>query len=275
MRAWLHRGLAVAGIVAPLSAACVAVTEIGPLEGDPLNPETHRAFIVAVDAVLFEDGGLTEAGRDEVVRAFGALRDVASADPKNTIAMALGRDLERLAAVTARAKAGTTLLGSDLRRQWLRIRSSLFDDAWWFRRSSADPIERAQPGPPAPSALRPATGAERAALDAALRTVDQVRDLATQDLSNAYDSEPHRQFVSLAGPAIGQALERLGPAPEAFGVDVSYAHAHRSAAESLRLLRTLTGLGAGAPRSSREYLIEKAGEHLATARRHVESMMMK
>jgi hypothetical protein len=54
----------------------------------------------------------------------------------------LGKDLKRFAAMASRAKVGTPLLNSQLRHQWLRIRSSLFDDAWWFRRSSADPIMR-------------------------------------------------------------------------------------------------------------------------------------
>jgi hypothetical protein len=127
-----------------LSAGCVEVRvpDLNNLAGDPLNPETHRAAIVAVDAVLFEDGPLGQAGRDQVEKTLLALSEVAAADPANTIAAELGKDLKRFSAMTSRARVGTPLLNSQLRHQWLRIRSSLFDDAWWFRRSSADPIMR-------------------------------------------------------------------------------------------------------------------------------------
>ena len=110
------------------------------LEGDPLNPEKHRATIVALDAILFEDGPLAEGHREEVAKQFAVVAEAASQDPANTIAMVHGRELRLLADIAKRTKVGTPRLNSQLRRQWLRVRSSLFDDAWWFRRSSRDPI---------------------------------------------------------------------------------------------------------------------------------------
>lgn len=115
-------------------------TRIGHLEGPPLNPEVYRAQIVAVDAVLFEDGPLTEAQREDVANTLVVMSRFAAADTTNTIARTLGQNMSTLGSMVKHTKVGTPLLTSRLRREWLRIRGSLFDDAWWFRRSSADPV---------------------------------------------------------------------------------------------------------------------------------------
>jgi hypothetical protein len=123
-------------------AAC-GETSIPTLEGDALNPEAHRAQIVVLDAILFEDGPLGEAERGEVEKTLLVVRQAAIADPSNGIAMMLGKDLQRLAGMVKSSRAGTPLLNSPLRQYWLRIRNSLFADAAWFRYSSRDPIEPA------------------------------------------------------------------------------------------------------------------------------------
>ena len=220
-----------------LSAACDDF-RIDKLVGDPLSPEVHRADIVALDAVLFEDGGLSDAGRKEVEKRLQALSVVAAKDPANTIAVRLGKDLKILAAGAARTPVGTTLLNSQLRYQWLRIRSSLFDDAWWFRRSSADPIEPEVPGPPPPSALRPPTDDERRGLSQALLSLGGLIDKARRDLSNEYESEAHREFVTEAERELGLDVERLGSKPPAYGIDVFYQDAHRWALEAVRVLKS-------------------------------------
>lgn len=132
---------AFAALLLTLSVAC-GETVIPKLEGDPLNPEANKAPIVALDAILFEDGPLAEGDRDEVARQLLVVSDAASKDPSNTIAMVHSRELKQLADAAKRTRVGTPRLNSQLRQQWLRIRSSLFDDAWWFRRSSRDPIEK-------------------------------------------------------------------------------------------------------------------------------------
>lgn len=123
------------------SAAC-GETVIPKLEGDPLNPEANKAVIVALDAILFEDGPLSEADREEVAKQLLVVSGVAAADPTNTIAMVHSRELKQLSDAAKSTRVGTPRVNSRLRMQWLRIRSSLFDDAWWFRRSSRDPIEK-------------------------------------------------------------------------------------------------------------------------------------
>lgn len=67
-------------------------------------------------------------------------------------------------------------------------------------------------------------------------------------------------------------VERLGELPPGL-VDIFYRDAHRAAGETIRNLQTLTGLGIGAPPSSRQYLINKAEEHFARAKAAAEKMM--
>lgn len=111
--------------------------------GDPLNPEAHRAQIVAIDAILFEDGGLGPVQRQELEKKLLELSEIATADKANTYAAHLGQQLRMLATAASRTRVGTPLLDSHLRQYWFRLRGSLFDDAAWFRHSSADPIEPA------------------------------------------------------------------------------------------------------------------------------------
>jgi hypothetical protein len=133
-----------AALLLTVSVAC-GETVIPKLEGEPLNPDAHRAPIVTLDAILFEDGPLGEGDGEAVATQLLVVADAAAKDLANTIAMAHSRELKQLADIARRTKAGTPRLNSRLRQQWLRIRSSLFDDAWWFRRSSRDPIEPVVP----------------------------------------------------------------------------------------------------------------------------------
>lgn len=254
------------------AVACTSAT-IGDLTGDPLNPELYRAQIVAIDAVLFEDGLLGAEGRDQVGNTLLVLAGVAESQSGNTIANTLGREMRTLAPRVKRTSVGTPLAGSQLRHQWLRIRSSLFNDAAWFRRSSADPIDPAVAGPSPPSALRPATADERVGLDQAIVTIGRLVERAKQDLPNAHESDARRQFSADAQQEVGLATDQLGLLPQGWGADNYYRAAHAAASEALRNLRMLSGLGVGAPRSSREYLIEKAEGHLRKAREKVAHMI--
>jgi hypothetical protein len=247
-------------------------TRIGNFEGDPLNPEVYRAQIVAVDAVLFEDGKLAESDREDVANTLVVMGRFAAADTTNTIAKTLGQNMRTLGAMVKHTKVGTPLLNSRLRREWLRIRSSLFDDAWWFRRSSADPIMPAVAGPPLPSTLRAANAEERAGLDQTLFSLGYLLNYAKRDLANDYDTDPHRQFVMDAEAELALDVERLGPVPPRFGIDLYYQDAYNDAAEAIRNMKTLVGLGTGAPTSSREYVINKVEEHLGQAREAVGRM---
>jgi hypothetical protein len=131
--------------------ACGDVS-LAPLTGDPLNPELYRAQIVAIDAVVFEDGPLGEPGRAEVSKILLELSEKIGSVPDNNIAKMHARELRTLGWRVKDASATNPAAAAALRQQWLRIRASVFDDAWWFRRSSADPIERAVAPPSSASA---------------------------------------------------------------------------------------------------------------------------
>ena len=258
---------------------CVACgeTRIGQLEqlvSDPLDPNAHRAHIVAVDAILFEDDGLGETERKQLAETLQALGKIASADAKHVIASNanIGRQLRALATAVERTRVGTPLLNSPLRQQWLRLRGSLFDDAWWFRHSSADPVAPIIAPPEAPSGLRTANGEERTGLDLTLSSLSDLVARAKEDLPNSLDSEPHRQFVKDAERLLTVATVRLGPEPPAYGIDISYKEAHRSAAAATRAATMLVGLETGAPTSSREYLIRNVDGHLRKAKEALAEM---
>ena len=253
-----------AAVSLTVSAACAGIGI--ELKGDPLNPELHRAKLVAIDAIVFEDGELSPDDAMQLETLLLSLSEIASADPANTIAVIHGKELKTVAAHAKSAAVGKMRINSPLRLQWLRIRSSLFDDAWWFRRSSADPIEPAVAAPPPPSPLRPATPEERAALELIVPTLEQIAELAKRNLINGYDTVGYREFAAIAKRDLAVVEARLPADPPAWGIDLAYTSAHRYVSEALRNAKTLAGLGVGAPRSSREYLIGKIGAHTRRAR---------
>jgi len=127
-------------------------------------------------------------------------------------------------------------------------------------------------GPPPPSTLRAANAEERVGLDQTLFSLGYLLNYAKRDLANDYDTDPHRQFVIDAEGELALNVERLGPVPPKFGIDLYYKDSYSAAAEAIQNLKTLVGLGTGAPTSSREYLINKVEEHLGHAREAVARM---
>lgn len=248
------------GVTALLVSACVSIPDVGSLTGDPLNPDQYRAQIVAIDAVLFEDDPLSADGRDGVANALQEIAASAGSDEANSIARTLARELRSLASGARRTRIGTPMGNSPLQHQWLRIRSSLFADAAWFRRSSSDPIESEVAAPP--KMLRAATVQERVGVEVALSSIAHVIDDAKRDFPNGSDN---------AREELDQDVRRLGAKPE-FEVDPYYRTAHAEALESLRNLRTVAGLGAGVSESSRQSLIDRAEEHLQSAQTSVDKM---
>jgi hypothetical protein len=262
---------AVAGVSAMILSCNRGGIRIGPLTGDPLDPEVYRAQIVAIDAIVFEDGSLGEAERGELANTLQVLGRSAATDPTNTIASSLGRDLQILASMARHTKVGTPLSGSRLQLEWVRIRGSLFADASWFRQSSADPIESAEAGPP--SSLRPASDEERRNLGSAIASLGSLIKRAREDLPNEYDSEAHRQYLVDTERELVLDSLRLGPPVAASGIDVYFKAAHGYATEGVEEVRTQARLGPGAPRKRREDLLAKAEEHLGQAREAMGKMM--
>jgi len=263
---------AVACVSATILLACSrGGTRIGPLTGDLLDPEAHRAQIVTIDAIVLEDGSLGEAEREELANTLQVLGRSAVTDTTNTIATTLGQNLQILASMARHTRVGTPLNGSRLRLEWVRIRGGLFADASWFRQSSADPIESAEAGPPA--SLRPATAEERRHLGSSIASLGSLIKRAREDRPNAYDSEAHGLYLVDTERELVLDSLRLGLPLPASGIDVNYKAAHGYVTEGVEEVRTQARLGPGAPRSRREDLLAKAEEHLGQARAAMGKMM--
>ena len=118
-----------------------------PRDGAPLNPDVHRAHIVAIDAILFQNAPLKQSERPELEQEILAIADAASADPDNAVARGLSLDLRLLSTMATSDKVRGPVANSELTRQWRHIRGSLFHEAAWFRRSAADPVASVVPPP--------------------------------------------------------------------------------------------------------------------------------
>jgi len=248
------------GLTPLLVSACVSIPDVSTLTGDSLDPNRYRAQIVTIDAVVFEDDPLSADGREQVASALKEIAASAGSDETNTIARQLAKELRALASGVERTRIGTPMNNSPLEHQWLRIRSSLFADAAWFRRSSADPIEPVVPAPP--KTLRAASVQERLGVEVALSSLVNVLDDAKRDFPNGSDN---------ARDELTRDVQRLGAKP-AFEVDPHYRAAHAEALEAIRNLRTVAGLSAGASDSSRQSQIERAEEHVRSAQTSLEKM---
>ena len=104
-----------------------------PPAGNTLSPDVYRPQIVEIDRIVFQNGPTDAGGADDLTAAVDALADrIDSAHPSPLVA-ALNRDLRRLRPVLPSSLPV-------LQRDWTRIRDELFGDAYWYRRSSADPV---------------------------------------------------------------------------------------------------------------------------------------
>ena len=101
---------------------------------DPLDPQRYEASIKAVDREVFTGGTLDKARRNALSESLKALAYEVSAPENNALALHFAGELRTLARMSERLRA-TPIESGPLQDQWMRIRSSLFDDAWWFARS--------------------------------------------------------------------------------------------------------------------------------------------
>lgn len=264
---------AVAGVAGmALHSSSQGQTRLGPFTGDALDPEAYRSSIVQIDAVLFEDGPLEESARTKASDALLALGRLTAIDTTNTIAVTLGQNARMLSSMVRHTSLGTPLAGSMPRKEWTRIRGSLFADAAWFRQSSADPVEPAEAGPPLPSTLLPVTAEARRDLKTALYSLSLLIESARRDLPNLTDNDAHRIYVSDTERelAINIARVRL-PLPPMVGVDNYYLRAREYTEGTMAALRTVMMLDPGNPR--RQQWLADAEEQLAKAEAAMGKMM--
>jgi hypothetical protein len=264
---------AIAGVAGlALHSSSQGQTRLGPFTGEALNPEKYRGSIVQIDAVLFEDGPLDESGRTQASDALLALGRLTVIDTTNTIAVTLGQNARMLSSMVRHTSLGTPLAGSMPRKEWTRIRGSLFDDAAWFRRSAADPVEPAEAGPPPPSTLLPASPEARRDLETALFSLTLLIESARRDLPNLKDSDAHRIYVSDTERELAIDIARVRlPLPPMVGVDNYYLRTRDHTEGAMAAVRTVMMLDPGNPR--REQWLASAEEQLAKAKKMMEQMM--
>lgn len=264
---------AVAGVVGMgVHASSRGQTRLGPFKGDALNPEQYRASIVAIDAVLLEDGPLSESGRTQAGDALLALGRLTAVDTSNTIAVTLAENARMLSSMVQHTEVGTPILNTRLRREWMRIRGSMFADASWFRQSSADPVATTVAGPPPPSNVHPATAEARSNLETVLYSLGLLIESGRRDLPNPGDSDIHRVYVSDTERELAAAAARLGPPPPAMvSVDVYYLRARDYTEGTMRALRSAAMIEPGNPK--REEWLSEADTQLAKAKQAMEKML--
>lgn len=264
---------AVAGVVGMgVHASNRGQTRLGPFKGEALDPEQYRASIVAVDAVLLEDGALSESGRTQASDALLALGRLTAVDTSNTIAVTLGENARMLSSMVQHTEVGTPILSTQLRREWLRIRSSMFADASWFRLSSADPVATTVAGPPPPSGVHPATAEARRNLETVLYSLGLLIESARRDLPNPGDSDIHRLYVSDTERELAINRDRIGPPPPGMvSVDIYYMRARDYTEGTIAALKSETMLDPGNPK--REEWLAEAEQQLAKAKQAMEKML--
>jgi hypothetical protein len=245
-------------------------TRLGPFKGESLDPAVYRAPITAVDAVLFEDGTLDEAGRATVRDQLLVLGRLTGTDTTNTIATALAQNARMLSSMAEHQAVGMSIPGSTLQREWMRIRSSLFADASWFRRSSADPVAPAVEGPPPPSPILSVSHEARVNLETALYSMNLEIQRARADIPNPYDSDAHRLYEVDTERELAVDSARIGEPEVRYNVDIYYRRAQEQADMTRRSIRGQARLY-NRPEHREELLVEAEGT-LAKARAYMAKM---
>lgn len=101
-----------------------------------LKAEDFQAEIEALDRVVFAAGPLVPARREELGRRFEALAARVKGSGNSKFLLIESLELRRMGSVSKDLPPDAPK--EQLQREWMRIRSNLFDDRSWFARSAAD-----------------------------------------------------------------------------------------------------------------------------------------
>jgi hypothetical protein len=134
----ISRNLSFLMLGALIVGACRGNADFSDVAPTPvtLKAEDFQKEILAIDRLVFADGPLVPARREDLGRRLEALagRVKASGDAPFLVLESL--ELRRLASGTRDLPPDAPK--STLQREWMRIRNNLFDDRSWFARSAAD-----------------------------------------------------------------------------------------------------------------------------------------
>jgi hypothetical protein len=214
-------------LLIPLLAACSPAPQSSMTVAQPLDPEFYRQEIGMLDAAVFQDGRLDENRQMEVAVGLDQLmRNVRLDDEAPATADTLMHALGELYARVAGSDTSKKMEDSGIREEWIRIRSTYFADAGWFRDSPDDPVDDLRTAPPTDAAVAFQREGLRAntALYEALMKLMMLAGAEQKDLQVNKEEELRR-------------LEELFRAPS----PIENPHFHRVRSEGLEAIRYIRG----------------------------------
>ena len=128
-----------AALAAALSAAgCRGDADFSDAMPAPvtLKAEDFQEEIVAIDRLVFAEGPLVPARREELGRRLEALAGRVKAAGESKFLLIESLELRRLASFSKGLPPDAPKTA--LQNNWMRIRNNLFDDRAWFARSAGD-----------------------------------------------------------------------------------------------------------------------------------------
>ncbi len=101
-------------------------------ESPPVDPEPHRTTIESIERVLFRNGPISEEQRASLCQGIARLSEQLARGEPSALVARFRKELGKLGAAAGRLPVGKGIESTSLRREWQRIRGSLFSDAPWF-----------------------------------------------------------------------------------------------------------------------------------------------
>lgn len=102
-----------------------------------LSAEQFQAEIMAIDRLVFGEGPLADARRNDLARRLESLAARVKTSGDSRFLLIESLELKRLAS-GAKSLPDAPAARTSLQNNWMRIRSNVFDDRAWFARSAAD-----------------------------------------------------------------------------------------------------------------------------------------
>ena len=221
----------------------------------PLDPELYRQEIALLDATVFENVPLTEDQHMDVIVGIDRLaRSIRLDDEAPATAQALMEALMGIYTMAPPDSATpTTMQASGIREEWIRIRSTYFADAKWFRHSPGDPVDDPRKVPPMDpgTALQRNNIRARTLLGEALMTLMVLAGTDQKDLRVNKEEELAR-------------LERLFKTPSPID-DPNFQVVRSEGLETIRYIREWMATGYDTLPGSGRNLVERIVEHHSVA----------
>jgi hypothetical protein len=249
-------------LLAALLAACSPAPQSSIKVAQPLDAEFYRHEIGQLDAAVFVDGRLDENHQMEVAVGLDQLmRNVRLDDEAPATADTLMQALGNLYALVASADTSKSMAASGIREEWIRIRSTYFGDADWFRASPDDPVDDPLTAPPTdPTAAFQRNGLRaQTLLGESIMTLMVLAGTEQKDLRVNKETELAR-------------LERVFTAPSPI-TDSSFHLVRSQGRETIRFIRAWMATGYDTlPGSPGRMAIDSIVTHLSAAQDALDEM---